>query len=58
MPNLHPGFLVPTATAFAALLCLTAPGAMAAEKPDNVYSTYGVHNPPTDSPCADSGERW
>ena len=39
--------------AFAALLCLTAPGAMAAEKPDNVYSTYGVHNPPADSPCAD-----
>jgi hypothetical protein len=24
-----------------------------AQQPDNVYSTYGVHNPPSDSPCAD-----
>jgi hypothetical protein len=23
-----------------------------AQQPDNVYSTYGVHNPPADSPCA------
>jgi hypothetical protein len=22
-----------------------------AQQPDNVYSTYGVHNPPSDSPC-------
>lgn len=25
-----------------------------AQQPDNVYSTYGVHNPPSDSPCADA----
>jgi hypothetical protein len=24
-----------------------------AQQPSNVYSTYGVHNPPSDSPCAD-----
>jgi hypothetical protein len=24
-----------------------------AQQPDNVYPTYGVHNPPSDSPCTD-----
>jgi len=39
-----------------AMLGLAMPGlaarAVAAEQPDNVYPTYGVHNPPEDSPCA------
>lgn len=26
---------------------------IAADQPSDVYSTYGVHNPPADSPCAD-----
>ena len=24
-----------------------------AQQPADVYATYGVHNPPADSPCAD-----
>jgi hypothetical protein len=33
-------------------LGLGAPRALAADQPDNVYQTYGVHNPAADSPCA------
>jgi hypothetical protein len=32
-------------------LDLSAPWA-AAQQPEDVYATYGVHNPPADSPCA------
>ena len=31
---------------------LGMPCALAAGQPDDVYATYGVHNPPADSPCA------
>jgi hypothetical protein len=31
------------------------PHPVAAHQPTDVYSTYGAHNPPTDSPCADQG---
>jgi hypothetical protein len=36
--------------AFMLVLGLVAAPALA-QQPDNVYSTYGVHNPPSDSPC-------
>jgi hypothetical protein len=43
--------------AFAAILAGAllsgAAAALAADQPDNVYQTYGVHNPAGDSPCAD-----
>ena len=37
--------------AFMLVLGLVAAPALA-QQPDNVYPTYGVHNPPSDSPCA------
>jgi hypothetical protein len=54
MAHRHRRFLNRIANALVATLGLVAPcAALAADQPDNVYSTYGVHNPPTDSPCAD-----
>ena len=53
MAHRHKRFLNRIANALVATLGLAAPCALAADQPDNVYSTYGVHNPPTDSPCAD-----
>jgi hypothetical protein len=40
--------------AFAAAIVLghATPCARAVDQPDHVYSTYGTHNLPTDSPCA------
>ena len=52
MPDRYRKFLDRACIAVAAVLCLWAPYALAAEQPDNVYPTYGVHNPPADSPCA------
>jgi hypothetical protein len=41
-----------TGVAFILALGLGATPALAlAQQPDNVYPTYGVHNPPSDSPC-------
>ena len=38
--------------ALASLLALAFAGAsVQAQQLDNVYATYGVHNPPADSPC-------
>jgi|HubBroStandDraft_4_1064222.scaffolds.fasta_scaffold38273_2 hypothetical protein len=39
-----------TGMAFMLVLGLVAAHALA-QQPDNVYPTYGVHNPPSDSPC-------
>jgi hypothetical protein len=36
----------------AAVLLALAASAAPAQQPADVYSTYGVHNPPADSPCA------
>ena len=44
--------IVPAGLALSLLLGLATPGAQA-QQPDNVYATYGTHNPPSDSPCAD-----
>jgi hypothetical protein len=53
MAHRHRRFLNRIANALVATLGLVAPcAALAADQPDNVYSTYGVHNPPADSPCA------
>src|SRR5580692_1035823 len=41
------------AMAFLLALGLLAAPALA-QQPDNVYPTYGVHNPPSDSPCANA----
>jgi hypothetical protein len=42
----------------AAMVFMLALGLLAApalaQQPDNVYPTYGVHNPPSDSPCANA----
>ncbi|MER9227059.1 hypothetical protein NKI39_15740 [Mesorhizobium sp. M0664] len=36
------------------VLGLSAQCAFAADQLDNIYQTYGVHNPPSDSPCANA----
>ena len=35
-------------------LALTFSFGAHAQQPSDVYSTYGVHNPPSDSPCTNS----
>jgi hypothetical protein len=45
-----PNWITPTGLALSLALGLATPCALA-QQPDNVYSTYGVHNPPSDSPC-------
>jgi hypothetical protein len=52
MPDRCRLVLICSGIAVAAVLNLGGPRALAADQPDNVYRTYGVHNPPTDSPCA------
>jgi hypothetical protein len=52
MPDRYRKFLARACIALASVSCLWAPYARAADQPDNVYQTYGVHNPPADSPCA------
>jgi hypothetical protein len=52
MPDRYWWFLDRTGIALVAVLSLGVPRALAADQPDNVYQTYGVHNPPADSPCA------
>ena len=52
MPDRYWWFLNRTGIALVAVLSLGVPRALAADQPDNVYQTYGVHNPPADSPCA------
>jgi hypothetical protein len=44
-------FLSATCMALAMAFGLGVPCALAADQPDNVYQTYGVHNPAADSPC-------
>jgi hypothetical protein len=46
-------FLKPIGFAPILLFGLAMPHALE-QQPDNVYPTYGVHNPPSDSPCTNS----
>ena len=44
---------LPRATGMMAGLILSLWSSAWAQQADNVYATYGVHNPPSDSPCND-----
>ena len=45
-----PNLITPTGLAQSLVLGVAMPCAHA-QQPSDVYSTYGVHNPPSDSPC-------
>ena len=45
-----PNWITPTGLALSSALGLATPCALA-QQPDNVYSTYSMHHPPSDSPC-------